>query len=295
MNYYKRWPLLVLFISTTILCEEKKIFVIKMDNAGLFACFFSVLNNIAWCEKNGSIPSVYWGKQSLYYEPTGYHGMKDNVWEYYFKPISHISYKTTTKKSKTRSWQSYRAPDQSGIPGPMSPHYDLILDPVYRQKMHNYIKRYITINSWILDKVDAFYTKQMKDTKTIGIHLRGTDKHLEVKYDSTIKDICQAANMLAASIATQYQFLVATDEESLLQQAKKLLNGPVIAYDSYRSHNGKPIHESKEHSYNRAKMGEEVLVESLLLSKCDAFVHTRSNVSTAVLFFNPELASKVLY
>jgi hypothetical protein len=31
------------------------------------------------------------------------------------------------------------------------------------------------------------------------------------------------------------------------------------------------------------------LIEVLLLSKCDLFLHTCSNVSSAVLLFNPEL------
>ena len=91
------------------------------------------------------------------------------------------------------------------------------------------------------------------------------------------------------------QFFVATDEQKLLEEAQELLSGPVIYCDSYRSLNGEPLHRpKKKQDYSKAKLGEEVLIETLLLSKCNGFVHTRSNVSTAVLFFNPELENKVL-
>ena len=79
-----------------------------------------------------------------------------------------------------------------------------------------------------------------------------------------------------------------------MKEAINLLNGPVVYYDSYRSVNGEPIHDS-EHSYNKAQLGEEVLIEVSLLARCDLFVHTRSNVSTAVLLFNPDINNEVLY
>ena len=43
----------------------------------------------------------------------------------------------------------------------------------------------------------------------------------------------------------------------------------------------------------RAKMGEDVIVEVNLLSRCDLFLHTCSSVSTAVLFLSPELEHRV--
>ena len=43
----------------------------------------------------------------------------------------------------------------------------------------------------------------------------------------------------------------------------------------------------------KAKMGEDVIVEATLLSRCDFFLHTCSSVSTAVLFLpNPTLEHK---
>lgn len=40
---------------------------------------------------------------------------------------------------------------------------------------------------------------------------------------------------------------------------------------------------------------EQVLIEAILLSKCDHFIHTPSQLSTAVLYFNPELSHTLIY
>lgn len=74
-----------------------------------------------------------------------------------------------------------------------------------------------------------------------------------------------------------------------LEQAKRTLKKPVIYYNSHRSTNGQVIHSWKNRHNYKAKAGEEVLIEVLLLACCDKFMHACSNVSAAVLAFNPDL------
>jgi hypothetical protein len=123
----------------------------------------------------------------------------------------------------------------------------------------------------------------MEGKINIGIHLRGSDKKFEA-FPVDVNLIFKKANDLAESSVNHYQFFVATDEERLLNLAKQKLKGKVIYYDSHRSKNGFAIHYTKQ---NGAVLGEEILIEAQLLSKCDFFLHTRSNVATAVMFFNP--------
>lgn len=271
--------------------------IIKPTRGGLFSCLFKALNSIAWCEENEITPAIYWGPRCLYYQKEGYHGVTDNVWEYYFEPINSI--KLTNVENNSEEQQKLRKKCRTSkhflkIPRPYDENYDVILDQDYKKTIHALIKKYIKIKPFIHKKVTAFYFKNMNYKRVIGIHLRGTDKELEVKSVATPVSICEEANSIAAKMGGGFTFFVATDEESLLQTAKSLLKGPVICYPSYRSLNGKPIHIDK-HSYSKALLGEEVLIEALLLSKCKYFIHTRSNVSTAVLLFNPELKNKILY
>jgi hypothetical protein len=87
-----------------------------------------------------------------------------------------------------------------------------------------------------------------------------------------------------------YEFFVATDDESLLNLAKKHLIKMPIHYNATRSQNGNPIHcGSNGILSNKKKLGEEVLIEAILLSRSDFFIHTNSNVANAVCCFNPNI------
>ena len=143
-------------------------------------------------------------------------------------------------------------------------------------------------------KVESFYQVHMAGKRNIGIHLRGTDKATEIGAVS-VDTILTRANEVAKTMP-DCQFLIATDETALLEKAKRVLHGKVIAYDATRSENGNPLHgpgkdkvKISKPIVSKAQLGEEVLVEVQLLSLCNLFLHTCSNVSSAVLFFNPEL------
>jgi len=270
MNKKKIGIVLIIAVCMSFEIQALK-FVIGTRPPGLFSNFFGVLNALRWCDGSGHTPVVYWDNVSKYYIPEGYNGSR-NVWEYYFKPVSTLAYNPPDK-----IYRGYLAPDGRGI----------LHKPFNCKKMlecrfwgHGLIKKYIQPNEIVQNKVDAFYKKYLEGKKTIGIHLRGTDKKSEVK------PVAPELIFKEANKYKGYQFLVATDEERLLALAKQSLDGPVISYDAYRSLDGKPVHRAKPH---KARIGEDVVVEVLLLSRCDKFLHTCSNVSSAVMFFNPHL------
>ncbi len=244
---------------------------------GFFASFFSTIHNVQACTDNNLIPVVLWDSQCLYYQPEGYNNSL-NAWEYYFEPVSHLNYQSGDPVSRVHLlpaknnsiYHVFNVADYSTQGGPA------------RKAMNDLITKHVKLKPQINDKVNEFYTKKMEGKKTIGIHLRGTDKHKEVRPTPPMEILTKANEY------KDYQYFVATDEQALLELAKKVLNGPVIYYDSLRSADNKPIHFG---SINKAKAGEDVLIEALLLAKCDQFIHTHSNVSIAVLCFNPNLKS----
>ena len=276
------------------ICAQK-VMVLTNFRHGFFSLFLGVLGNLDYCDKNGLIPVVQWGSECNYYQKDGYNGSTE-PWEYYFEPISDISYEEAIQMDGTIIHDDYSAPDGTSIPitkcKKRNKTYKKILDKEYRSSIYNLMKKYIKIKPSIRKKIDTFYDSYIEGKPTIGIHIRGTDKHREVKQIS-VERICDEANELAKQ-SSDCQFFIATDDARLLKKVKSLLNGPVISYDSYRSTNGKPIHKRRQR-YSKAKLGEEVLIEVSLLARCDKFVHTRSSVSSAVLLFNPELDNMLLY
>jgi hypothetical protein len=248
------------------------------SKAGLFSLFLSVLNDLTWCERNGKIPVVYWkSSHCVYYQKKKYNGAK-NPWEYYFLPVSNLSY---NKRDKINN--QCAAPDGSTI-FPSGPIW--LLTQTQRMWVNEaLIEKYIKLHPSIQQKINDFYQTHFEGKKTVGIHLRGTDKFTEEKPVPILK-IFEEANR-----HKNCQYFIATDEEKLLKTAIKTLHGKVIYHSSTRSTNGQPVHLRKT---NRAKLGEEVLIEAYLLSNCDYFIHTVSNVSTAVLLLNPELKSTLM-
>ncbi len=266
-------------------CKATKNHVIGYQiGAGLFYNFLGVINNIQYCKKNSLHPIVYWGKDSLYYEEAGYQGRK-NAWEYYFEPLSDQTY-----TNGDAVWPTNCAPDGSKIVPIWEGHCEVYEKKEFRESAHTIIREYIKTRPYLTAKIESFFQLHMVGKKTIGIHLRGTDKKLEVSPINP-DDLLNDANILAQNFPG-CQFFVATDEDRLLKKAQSILNGKVISYEAYRSENGQPIHYGNNLRGARARLGEEVIIEAILLSRCDFFLHTCSSVSTAVLFLNPKLDHK---
>lgn len=272
---------LVLIINNLLLASSDDKFVITCRPYGFFSNFIGTLTNIRWAENNKKIPVIYWDEYSLYYDPNGYNG-STNVWEYYFEQISNLNY----NPGDELYWKYYD-PDSFYLPALLDSCYNQF----YKDIFSPLIKKYIKIKPNIQNKINTFYTQQMSGKKNIGIHLRGTDKFIEIKpVDPNI--IFDRANEIAKELKNNYQFLVATDEEKLLNLAKSKLNGKVVFYNSHRSLNDKPVWEI--HTDCKPLLGEEILIESQLLSKCDYLIHTSSNVSIVVCYFNPEIKNILL-
>ena len=282
-------------------------------NWGFFAEFLWVLNHLDWCEKTNQIPVVYWDSRFAYYSKDGYNG-SFNCWEYYFEPVSSLIYQPDDNIERRTFYINFStiwwyaqyiqnmhllAPEeQSSIVGVPLP-YKLDMDMAYPVKGHLYahqfrryvkslIDKYVALKPNVQEKIDMFYRSMMEGHKVVGLHLRGSFIWNEVN-TVPLEVLCEEANKNADENTI---FYVATDQYPLLDSAKKFLNGKVIYYDCYRQTRTTSPSESQQWP---PIMGEDVLVETVLLSLCDHLVHTISNVSTAALYFNPELPHTMLY
>jgi len=295
LTFFARYNLLLLALCATLTAHQKIDIITQISNqekyvigtrfgAGFFASFNIVLNHISWCQDNNKIPVVYWDYQSPY--SSHYRHQKpndDNVWESYFEPISNLAYEERDAVHNHDLGEKY------------SLGY-LVLDSSRRNQAYQLIQKYIKIKPHIQKKINHFYQQSMVGKKTIGIHLRGTDKG----YEEPLVDPQEIVRKALALADSDTQFLIASDDQMLFNKMLFLLQGhKVIFYKCYRSINGHPVHQP----YNRselvvntavnapsyAQLGEDVLIEVSLLAKCDLLVHSLSNVSTAALYFNPTM------
>lgn len=285
----KKYFLICLYsISTLFASDLKEKFVIgTFKNEGFFSSFIAVLSNLMWADKNQKTPVVYWDQTSLFYQENGYNGFS-NPWEYYFSPVSHLKYEAG---DPIHSFGS--DPDNNWILSSFFQNRDYFYQ-THRQDVKKIIDKYIHIHPHILQAVEKFYQKHMAGKINIGIHLRGTDRNLKTIPNKMVETHLFQAKEIGKKYK-KVQYFIATDEQSLLDFAKSKLKKKTIYCDSYRSTNGQPIHvlENQECT-QKAKLGEEVLIEALLLAKCDYLIHSLSSVPLAVLFFNPYLKNLYL-
>jgi hypothetical protein len=255
--------------ASTIVCDNT--LVIGQHGCGFFSSFFGALNNLMWCEKNNKVPYIFWDKSSLYYDERDEEcKRKNNAWTCFFKQVSDLSYQPGDYVHN--SYFDMSRENVIAIP----PNNN------QRTEINALIARWIHVQESILKTVEDYYERSMAGKKTVGIHIRRTDKKCERPHIE-LQKIFDCANSQEAD-----QYLLATDEQDIVELAKAALKRPVITFQVNRSCNGYPIHYNPE-STNKTQAGREVLIEVLLLSKTDFFVHTISNVSTAVIYFNPQL------
>jgi hypothetical protein len=284
---------------------------------GFWAEFLWVLNHLEWCVATNQTPVVYWGPRFAYFSPEGYNN-STNGWEYYFEPVSSLSYGGGDTLYTQEFYNNYfttlhwyteyiyslellpaeervcikSIPLPKRIAGdtayPKGKHH--LYSKIFRKKVkEELLDKFIVIKPNIQKKIDDFYNTYMRGKKVIGIHLRGQFVANEVDV-VPVELICEEA--INVGKGDDLVYFVATDQTHLLEQARKLLNGNVIFYDCYRQETTTSPFSPSQCS---PKMGEDVLIETLLLSKCDHFIHTISNVSTAALYFNPGLSHTTLY
>lgn len=160
-----------------------------------------------------------------------------------------------------------------------------------REQNHALYKKYIKIKPFLHEKATHFQKQNFKTPFTIGVHYRGTDKKEEYprtpyfRMKQKIKDIAVRYRL------KNYQVFVATDEVEFIEYLKKEFGPKVIYTPSTRSTTKEPIHFN---SKNPFLIGQEAIIDCLLLSKCQYLIRTQSNLSSFSTFINPQLPTEIV-
>lgn len=249
------------------------------EGIGMFAASNLVLGNLYLYESGyyaGKISGFKadFGEHGNYYDPE----RGPNWWEYYYEPVV-IGSPENAKVRFSNAGENHPAWDARHT--------------LTRAQAHALISKYIKVKSHILEKVHQFVQEQFKDYFVVGIHYRGTDKVRHdkaprVEYEEVVSII---KNMVSELQGNRWRIFVATDEADFLEHMKAEFPKRVLAADAFRSTTNKPVHHSENDPY---LMGEQALVDSLLLSKTNILFRTTSNVSLWSTFFNPDLPEIML-
>ena len=239
----------------------------RSPGAGLFSNVSFVLNHLSICKIYKFIPIV-----DMENFPTIYNERKKidntfNAWLYYFKPLNNYNldevYKSKNVIFSENNFQKKMI-------------YDMTNNQI--KKFFNKIK----INKQFIIKSNSLYSNFFnKNDKVLGLHFRGSTYKVARghAFPPTISLMIKNIDYLIKKYKYNKIFLV-TEEMKYLDVLKRKYTNNCLYLNNYRMNqiDSFKIYPRNNHRY---KLGKEILLDTLMLSKCDGLSYINSNVISA--------------
>ena len=287
---------------------------INHSHAGFFAYVNFALNQLTYAEKHNLRPVVYFGPTSedgpnAFYDA----GSGDNTWDYYFEPVAGLTYDDLKARlddpddplhsdavitlNNDELWEIHCDEPDSVFPYPHSMHKGSYHeDPDWyakqRARAHRIIQRHVQVQPHIQEKVDAFQDEHFGDRRVLGLHMRGTDKGTADGPTALMRIVRPHEYFSHIDAYTEEHgpcaIFIATDQRQFVDQLKERYGDRVLAYDAVRASGIRNPFEMQDGQGYRK--GEDVLIECLLLSRCDYLLKCTSAVGEFAMYFEPGLS-----
>ena len=252
--------------------NKNKIFYIirKYPSAGFFSNITFVLNHLKLCEDMNFIPIIDMSNYPTIYNEKKKYKTVDNSWNYYFESMNKYSlsevYKSKNVLLSNPNFEKYMSLSMA--------------DDLIKSQMNK-----IKIKKKIISKADKFFKKYLysKNHKILGVHLRGSNLKTcrGCPLPPTPEIMIKHIETLLKKNDYNKIFLV-TEENKYLRKVIKHFGNKCVFYNSYRMDeiDSFKIYPRNNHRY---LLGEEILIETILLSKCDGLTFVKSNVVSAAI------------
>src|SRR5262249_26516751 len=133
------------------------------------------------------------------------------------------------------------------------------LDEVYYHLATTWLKP----RAFIAAQVEDLYQRHIRGKPTIAVHVRGSDKKLEMA------DLDQINNRYFDAIAradSSWQILLLSDDSRCIEMFQKRYADRIVLTDSMRTDNDLGIHYTP--SVDRVRLGIEVMRDTYLALRC---------------------------
>ncbi len=272
--------------------------------AGFFAALHSVVDSLLHFDNDPAIRSfvVDWTLSLFPFKDDP----ASNGWNLFFEPITWPNQSYNCSQSIHVRQGYHKLHDQRC--SDIWTKYEEYL--TYRISAHNIICKYLKLQPHIARQAQELYSEHLTDHYCIGVHVRYATVHgLEVPGGNVpeLEDYyAQIDGLLAQPHEKPVKIYLATDSWLVIQAFAQRYPATILVYlpDAYRSiarndphlifenteywvENPEQFHECKPGS----RGGFESLIDCLMLSTCDIFIHTTSNLAAFATYFNPHIKS----
>lgn len=238
--------------------------------AGFFSNFSHVVGHLKLIEHTNFIPVVDFKNFKTFYNTEKPVNGTENSWEYYFEQPS--------KYSLDEVYQSKNVLFCGG----QYPHgASFTADEAFK-----YYNEAFNVKKDILDIVKE-YDKYFEGNKVLGIHFRGKDMNIfpDHPFGLSEEQMFKYTDEIIEKFGIN-KILIATDEKRYLDLYVKKYGDKVFFADNFRTEkiNEFNINPRENHRY---LLGREVLIDMLLLLKCNGLLHGSSNIPGIAKSLNP--------
>lgn len=293
--------------------KRDRFILIKAWGYGFWSDVDHVLGGLLLAEMTGRTPVVHWGANSLFSDDPA-----ANAFETFFDPVSALTIDDLASNEMDYfppkwSASNLRSEDNAKWNGaysrmaalyllgrletvivgdfhvsimslqPWIKHdhflYGLSSDGLYRYLLDKYLKPRMAI----LDEVDNFYNRNLADVPYIAMHVRGSDKHLELPHLEKInQEYFRMIGKLPVESARKIFLL--TDSADILSRYRQEFGDKLVSTRCLRTADDTGIHY-KANSGGKSRLGIEVMVDTYLAARAERFIgNGASNVSCMVKY-----------
>lgn len=256
--------------------RKKKFLILRITpGGGFFSIFFSILYffHKVKTKENKKLAHVDLENFHTKYNEDTKINNTYNSWEYYFKNLSNLKlseiYKSKNVYFSKKSIDTTQFMNFNSL-----------------KKFRKFVNKNIFIHKKILKEVEDINKKKFKKNRMIGVHFRGSDMKYTPNhpFPPSFNQIIELIDKLLLQDDSQKIFLI-TEDRNNLDLMKKKYQDKLVYLNSFRTKDNKLFSHDvrRNHRYN---LGKEILIETLLLSKCNQIISSKTNVFLAALIFS---------
>ena len=253
---------------------------ITLGRAGFFGEVFCAINGLSLAKRNGLWAQMNWGRQSPYFDND--YVKNGDAWSSYFA-VSTFDFRKTPNIAAPRLVFNWK---------PGAHDFELHDGLSIRRSAGQALRKWCQPQDAIAADVENIYARLCAGRPMLGVHVRRTDAAagLENREIVELRHFFDAADSWLITRPEAGIFL-ATDESKIVKAFESRYGARVTYQTCLRSENGNSIHGHYDLGVAGSpyQKGREVLIDALLLARCQHLIRTHSRVTTFSLCWSPEM------
>ncbi len=261
------------FLVSSRSTNSEKYYIIWRSGGGFLSILSTVLCQLQIAERFGFSPIIdFENFKTTYSEKAEINGTS-NMWNYYFEPINNLPLSDIYKYGNLIFSDGNHPTDAV-----MSVSQDQSLREIYN--------KYVIPNGTTLHALSSAKQQVIVDDFTLGIHFRGQEMRRATghPFPPTLSQVFAQVDQMFENQLFKRIFLVT--EGSEYEEAFKKKYGCLIQTLPHFRRYRKNAYSISPRMNHRFLLGQEILVDTLLLAECNSLISGSSNVSEIAVLLN---------